>query len=159
MLGPPKPRRLDQPIAVSLQALVPANNDYRHLETTLDLSFVRDWTRKLHAERGRPSIDPVVFVKLQLMMFCEVIRAERQLVEPASLHLAHRWYLGTRWMNLCLTTPVSPASGSSWVWRRCGANTRRRPARRRSANGRYGLNRSLSRLRSGTACACSDSEA
>src|SRR5215218_10305236 len=94
MLGPPKSRRLDQPIAVSLEDLVPTDHFYRHLETKLDLSFVRDWTRGLYAERGRPSIDPVVFFKLQLIMFFEGIRSERQLVATASLNLAHRWYLG-----------------------------------------------------------------
>jgi transposase len=94
MLGPPKPRRLDQPIAVSLEALVPRDNFYRHLEATLDLSFVRAWTRELYAERGRPSIDPVVFFKLQLVMFFEGLRSERKLIEIASLNLAHRWYLG-----------------------------------------------------------------
>jgi transposase len=94
MLGPPKPRRLDEPIAVSLEDLLPQNNFYRHLEATLDLSFVRDWTRELYAERGRPSIDPVVFFKLQLVMFFEGIRSERHLIEIASLNLAHRWYLG-----------------------------------------------------------------
>src|SRR3954447_7025672 len=94
MLGPPKPRRLDQPIAVSLEELVPADNFYRHLETKLDLSFVRDWTRELYAAHGRPSIDPVVFFKLQLVMFFEGIRSERQLIATASLNLAHRWYLG-----------------------------------------------------------------
>src|SRR5215210_2155227 len=94
MLGSPKPRRLDEPIAVSLEVLVPANHFYRHLEAKLDLGFVRDWTRALYAERGRPSIDPVVFFKLQLVMFFEGIRSERQLIETASLNLAHRWYLG-----------------------------------------------------------------
>jgi transposase len=94
MLGPPKPRCLDQPITVSLEALVPRDHFYRHLEATLDLSFVRDWTRERYAERGRPSIDPVVFFKLQLIMFFEGIRSERKLIETASLNLAHRWYLG-----------------------------------------------------------------
>jgi transposase len=94
MLGPPKPRRLNEPIAVSLEGLIPADHFYRHLETKLDLSFVRDWTRDLYAERGRPSVDPVVFFKLQLVMFFEGIRSERQLIETASLNLAHRWYLG-----------------------------------------------------------------
>ena len=42
MLDPPKPRRLDQPIAVSLEGLILQDNFYRHLETKLDLSFVRD---------------------------------------------------------------------------------------------------------------------
>jgi transposase len=94
MLGPPKPRRLDQPIAVSLEDLVPRDHFYRHLEAKLDLSFVRDWVNELYAERGRPSIDPVVFFKLQLIMFFEGIRSERQLTQTASLNLAHRWYLG-----------------------------------------------------------------
>jgi transposase len=64
------------------------------VETKLELSFVREWTRELYAERGRPGIDPVVFFKLQLVMFFEGIRSERQLIETASLNLAHRWYLG-----------------------------------------------------------------
>src|SRR3954452_6911719 len=94
MLGPPKPRRLDEPIAVSLEELVPANHFYRLLEAKLDLSFVRYWARERYAERGRPSIDPVIFFKLQLVMFFEGIRSERQLIATASLNLAHRWYLG-----------------------------------------------------------------
>ena len=93
MLGPPKPRRLDLPIAVSLEALVPADNFYCRLEAMLNLSFVREWTRELYAERGRPSLDPVVFFKLQLVMFCEGVRSERKLIETVSLILAHRWYL------------------------------------------------------------------
>src|SRR5687768_13849719 len=94
MLGPPKSRRLNEPIAVSLEALIPSGHFYRYLEEKLDLSFVREWSRELYAERGRPSIDPVVFFRLQLIMFFEGIRSERKLVETASLNLAHRWYLG-----------------------------------------------------------------
>jgi hypothetical protein len=61
MLGPPKPRRLDEPIAVSLEDLVLPDHFYRLLEAKLNLGFVRDWTRELCADRSRPSIDPVVF--------------------------------------------------------------------------------------------------
>ncbi len=64
MLGPPKPRRLAAPIAVSLESLVPQGNFYRHLEAKLDLGFVREWVRDLYAEGGHPSVDPVVFFKL-----------------------------------------------------------------------------------------------
>jgi transposase len=94
MLGPPKPRRLDAPVAVSLEDLVPPDNFYRHVDAKLDLGFVREWSRGRYADRGRPSIDPVVFFRLQLIMFFEGIRSERRLIETASLHLAHRWYLG-----------------------------------------------------------------
>jgi len=94
MLGPAKARRLDEPMLTSLERLVPASNFYRHLEAKLDLSFVRDWVGDLYAERGRPSIDPVIFFKLQLILFFEGLRSERKLIETASLHLAHRWYVG-----------------------------------------------------------------
>src|SRR3954462_14134923 len=94
MLGPPKLRSVDRPIAVSLEDLVPADHFYRHLDAQLDLTFVREWVEELYKPGGRPSIDPVVFFKLQLIMFFEGIRSERRLIATASLHLAHRWYLG-----------------------------------------------------------------
>ncbi|MGI8916028.1 MAG: transposase [Chloroflexota bacterium] len=94
MLGPEKVRDLDRPIRRSLEQLVPASNFYRHLDAKLDLSFVRAWVEDRYAANGRPSIDPVVFFRLQLIMFFEGLRSERQLIELASLNLAHRWYLG-----------------------------------------------------------------
>jgi transposase len=45
---------------VSLEDLVPQNHVYRRLETTQDLSVVREWVTKYSAQRGRPAIDPVV---------------------------------------------------------------------------------------------------
>jgi len=106
MLGPAKSRRLAQPITVSLEDLVPQDKFYRHLEAKLDLPFVREWSRELYAERGRPSIDPVVFFKLQLVMFFEGIRSERKLIETASLNLAHAGIWVTPSLKLC---PITPA--------------------------------------------------
>ena len=94
MLGPPKLRLLDQPVTVSLEDLVPRDHFYRFLDAKLDLSFVRTWVQDCYAERGRPSIDPVVFFKLQLILFFEGLRSERKLMETVALNLAHRWYLG-----------------------------------------------------------------
>jgi len=94
VLGPPKVRDLDRPVLITLESAVPHNHFYRHLERTLDLSFVRDLVADCYASGGRPSIDPVVFFKLHLIMFFENLRSERKLIEIASLNLAHRWYLG-----------------------------------------------------------------
>ncbi len=94
MLGPPKSRDLDDPIRVSLEDLVPPSHFYRHLERTLDLAFVRDLVRGAYAEIGRPSIDPVVFFKLQLILFFEGLRSERQLMRVVADRLSLRWYLG-----------------------------------------------------------------
>ena len=58
---------------VTLEDLVPPDHFYRHLERRLDLGFVRDWAQELYAERGRPSINPVVFFKLQLSRTTKVL--------------------------------------------------------------------------------------
>ncbi len=74
---------------VSLEDLVPADHFYRHLERTLDLSFVREFVHESYAGGGRPSIHPVVFFKLQLVMFFEDIRSERlQLAEKVTFLLS-----------------------------------------------------------------------
>jgi transposase len=78
----------------NLEALVPADNFYRRLESCLNLSFVRELVRDCYEEGGRPSIDPVVFFKLHLIAFFEGITSERRLMETAAMNLAHHWYLG-----------------------------------------------------------------
>ncbi len=80
----------------SLEELVPPDHFYRHLERTLDLSFVREFVQQTYAGGGRPSIDPIVFFKLQLVMFFEGIRSERLLMRHAADRLSVRWYLGVR---------------------------------------------------------------
>ena len=79
---------------VSLEDLVPPDHFYRHLERSLDLSFVRGLVGKTYAPTGRPSIDPLVFFKLQLILFFEGLRSERQLLRVAADRLSLRWYLG-----------------------------------------------------------------
>jgi transposase len=68
-----KARRFGPLEHVSLEDLVPKDHFYRHLEQTLDLTFVRDLVLSCYAPIGRPSVDPVVFFKLQLAMFFEGI--------------------------------------------------------------------------------------
>jgi transposase len=80
--------------AVSLEDLVPKDNFYRQVERSIDLSFVHDLANDFYSNIGRPSIDPVVFFKLQLIAFFEGIRSERKLMETVNLNLAHRWFIG-----------------------------------------------------------------
>jgi transposase len=89
-----KVRRFAPLINVSVEELVPQDHFYRHLEHTLNLSFVREFVEKTYAGGGRPSIDPIVFFKLQLVMFFEDIRSERLLMRHAADRLSVRWFLG-----------------------------------------------------------------
>src|SRR5258706_6310723 len=89
-----KERHFAPLINVSVEQLVPQDHFYRHLERTLDLSFVREFVQQTYAGVGRPSIDPIVFFKLQLVMFFEDIRSERLLMRHAADRLSVRWYVG-----------------------------------------------------------------
>ena len=72
-----KERHFAPLINVCLEQLVSQDHFYRHMERTLELSFVREFVEETYAHGGRPSIDPVVFFKLQLVMFFEGVRSER----------------------------------------------------------------------------------
>ena len=79
---------------LSLEELIPKDNFYRRLEERLDLSFIREIVEDLYAPSGRPSVDPVVFFKLELILFFEDLRSERQLMKVVADRLSLRWYLG-----------------------------------------------------------------
>src|SRR5256886_2524511 len=89
-----KERRFAPLVNVSVEELVPRDHFYRGLEQTLDLSFVREFVQQTYAGGGRPSIDPVVFFKLHLVMFFEDIRSERLLMRHAADRLSVLWYIG-----------------------------------------------------------------
>jgi transposase len=106
---------------VSLEELVPKDNFYRYLQEKLDLSFVRDLVKDRYAVLGRPSVDPVVFFRLQLVMFFEDIRSERQLMEVATDRLSIRWFLGYD-----LTEPLPDHSSLTRIRERYGLEIFRR---------------------------------
>jgi transposase len=106
---------------MSLEELVPQNHFYRYLERKLDLSFVRKFVQKTYASLGCPFIDPIVFFKLQLVMFFEGIRSERQLVLQAADRLSVRWYLGYD-----LNEPLPDHSSLSRIRTRYGLSVFRR---------------------------------
>src|SRR5215217_3321897 len=106
---------------LSLEQLVPQANFYRCLEATLDLSFVRELVKDCYASSGRPSVDPVVFFRLQLVMFFEDIRSERQLMEVGAARLSIRWFLGYD-----LHEPLPDHSSLTRIRERYGLQTFRR---------------------------------
>src|SRR5215472_15270990 len=116
-----KERAFAPVVAVSLEELVPADHFYRHLQRVLDLSFVHDLVRDSYAGAGRPSIDPVVFLKLQLVMFFEDIRSERLLMRLVADRLSVRWYLSYN-----LDDPLPDHSSLSRIRTRYGLEIFRR---------------------------------
>jgi transposase len=79
---------------LTIDDLVPEDDFYRRLDKLLDLRFVYQECKNLYGKTGNPSIDPVVFFKLNLFGFFENITSDREIIRKASDRLSVRYYLG-----------------------------------------------------------------
>lgn len=85
----------DQVMMLNLETLLPENHLVRKMDRLLDLSFVYDLLEETYCDdNGRPSVDPVVILKLALIKKMFGIRSVRRTLEEASVNIAYRWYLG-----------------------------------------------------------------
>ena len=78
---------------IDLDSLVPKDHFLKRLNRLLSFDFVRSITKDYYSHTGKPSIDPVVLVKMLFIGYMFDIRSERKLIEEISLNLAYRWYI------------------------------------------------------------------
>jgi transposase len=86
-----QPKRLYE---FSLEDRVPADHLLRHVTAVVDFSFVRRVTARFYSHTGKPSVDPVVLVKMALLGYLYGITSERRLAEELRLNLAFMWFIG-----------------------------------------------------------------
>lgn len=79
---------------INLASMIPEDHLLKKLNKFVSFDFVRDKTKSYYSHTGKPSIDPVVLVKMLLIGYLFDIRSERKLVEEINLNLAYRWYIG-----------------------------------------------------------------
>lgn len=79
---------------LTIDDLVPEDNIYRQIDKFLDMRFVYKECEKLYGKTGKPSIDPVVFFKLELYGYFENIIYDRELIRKANDSLAARYFIG-----------------------------------------------------------------
>ena len=80
---------------VCLDELVPGDDLYRRIDGLVDWGFVRPAAASYYAEGvGRPSLDPVVLVKLMLAGALEGVGSMRELLRVCSLRVDLRRFLG-----------------------------------------------------------------
>src|SRR3954469_662805 len=85
---------------VCLDELVPADDRLRRLDELVDWGFVRSEAAPYYAaDVGRPSIDPIVLVKLMLVGALEGIDSMRELLRVASMRVDIRRFLGYGFME------------------------------------------------------------
>lgn len=77
-----------------LDDLVSPNDLYRKIDEAIDFSFIYDLGKECYSHTGQPSLDPVVFFKIELVGFLEGIHEDRALERRIKDSLAIRWFLG-----------------------------------------------------------------
>src|SRR6266480_6844202 len=76
----------------SLERHVPAEHLLRSIERFVELDGLRCELAPFYSEKGRPSIDPELMIRMLIVGYCFGIRSERRLCEEVCLNLAYRWF-------------------------------------------------------------------
>jgi transposase len=80
--------------AFDLDAAVPDDHLVREIAAVLDLSWVHNELAPHYSSIGRPSIDPVLMIRMLIVGYVFAIRSERALCREVQVNLAYRWFCG-----------------------------------------------------------------
>lgn len=80
---------------VALDQLVPQDHLVRKIEKAIDFDFIYKLVEDLYcSDNGRPSVDPVVLIKMAFIQYLFGIRSMRQTIKEIETNVAYRWFLG-----------------------------------------------------------------
>jgi transposase len=77
-----------------LEEVVPDDHLARGIATVLDLSWVHAELAPYYPKIGRPSIDPVLMIRMLIIGYVFGIRSERLLCREVKVNMAYRWFCG-----------------------------------------------------------------
>ena len=77
-----------------LDEAVPDDHPVREVAAVLDLSWVHSELAPYYPRLGRPSIDPVLMIRMLIIGYVFAIRSERALCRDVGVNLAYRWFCG-----------------------------------------------------------------
>jgi transposase len=75
-----------------LDKVVPPDHLARQIDGVLDLGWVHKELAAYYSHTGRPSIDPVLMIRMLIVGYVFAIRSERRLCAEVQVNLAYRWF-------------------------------------------------------------------
>src|SRR6516164_4208073 len=75
-----------------LDKVVPADHLVRQIDGFLDLTWVHKELAPYYSHTSRPSIDPVLMIRMLILGYVFAIRSERRLCSEVQVNLAYRWF-------------------------------------------------------------------
>src|SRR5258706_9087042 len=77
-----------------LEEVVPDDHQVRAIASVLDLSWVYGELSPHYPALGRPSIDPILMIRMLILGYAFGLRSERLLCREVRVNLAYRWFCG-----------------------------------------------------------------
>ena len=75
--------------------MVPQDHLLRIIDKAIDWSFIYELVEdKYSQDNGRPSMDPVMLIKIPFIQYLYGIKSMRQTVKEIEVNVAYRWFLG-----------------------------------------------------------------
>ena len=78
--------------AFDLDQVVPPDHLVRQIDAVVDLGWVHKELAPYYSHTGRPSIDPVLMIRMLIVGYVFAIRSERRLCTEVQVNLAYRWF-------------------------------------------------------------------
>ena len=75
-----------------LDEVVPPDHLVRQIDAVLDLGWVHKELAPYYSHTGRPSIDPVLMIRMLIVGYVFALRSERRLCSEVQVNLAYRWF-------------------------------------------------------------------
>jgi len=92
MMGRREDKQVQFLYAFDLDKVVPADHLVRQIDEVLDLSWVHKELGPYYSHTGRPSIDPVLMIRMLIVGYVFALRSERRLCSEVQVNLAYRWF-------------------------------------------------------------------
>jgi transposase len=92
MMGRREGRQVQFLYEFDLDKVVPPDHLVRQIDGVLDLSWVHKELAPYYSHTGRPSIDPVLMIRMLLVGYVFALRSERRLCSEVQVNLAYRWF-------------------------------------------------------------------
>ena len=88
-------KKREQMMMFSMDDMVPQNHMLRLIDKAINWNFIYDLVEEKYCpDNGRPSMDPVMLIKIPFIQYLYGIKSMRQTMKEIEVNVAYRWFLG-----------------------------------------------------------------
>lgn len=105
-------KKREQMMMFSMDSMVPQDHMLRLIDKAINWNFIYDLVEDKYCQNnGRPSMDPVMLIKIPFIQYLYGIKSMRQTIREIEVNVAYRWFLG---LDMLDTVPHFSTFGKNY---------------------------------------------